>query len=255
MKKSVILATSLSAIVLISLMMTSFVRGERETDIPPHSNPLVVIVTGHQWWWEFSYVDSVAENRVTTANELHVPVGRPVILRLKSSDVIHSFWVPNMHGKRDAIPGYTTLMWFIADKPGSYQGQCAEFCGYEHARMGFLLQAEAPEKFAAWITAAKQAAIEPTDSIAKRGKEVFLSMPCASCHTIGGTKAGGHVGPPLTHIASQSTLAAASYPNNTGYLTAWIVDPQSLKPGANMPQNVLSPQDLRALVHYLQTLK
>ena len=255
MKKSVVLATSLSVAVLLALMITSFVRGDSETDFPVHSNPLVVDVIGHQWWWEFEYVDSIAENRVTTANELHVPVGRPVILRIKSTDVIHSFWVPNIHGKRDAIPGYTTSIWFTADKPGSYQGQCAEFCGYEHARMGFLVDAEPAPQFAAWLEHAKQPAAEPTDSLAKRGKEVFLSMPCANCHTIGGTPAGGHVAPSLTHIGSQATLAAASVPNNTGYLTAWIVDPQSIKPGNHMPQNILAPQDLRALVHYLQGLK
>jgi cytochrome c oxidase subunit 2 len=255
MRKSVILATAVSAVVLLALMMTSFVKGNAETDFPIHSNPLIVDVTGHQWWWQFDYVDSIAGNRVSTANELHVPIGRPIILRLKSTDVIHSFWVPNIHGKRDAIPGYTTTLWFSADKAGTYQGTCAEFCGYEHARMGFLLDAESPQQFAAWLEHAKTPAWEPTDSLAQRGKEVFLSMPCANCHTIGGTPAGGHVAPPLTHMASQSTLAAASIPNNTGYLTAWIVDPQSIKPGNHMPQNILSPQDLRALVHYLQGLK
>lgn len=255
MKRWVILATSSTAIVLVALMMASFVRGSEVTVFPIHSNPLIVDVTGHQWWWQFNYVDSIAGNRVETANELHVPTGRPIILRLRSGDVIHSFWVPNMHGKRDAIPGYTTTLWFSVDKPGTYQGTCAEFCGYEHARMGFLVAAEPPEQFARWIAHAKEPAMPPQDSLAKRGQEVFLSMPCASCHTIGGTPAGGHVAPPLTHIAAQKTLAGASIPNNTGYLTAWIIDSQSIKPGNHMPQNMLTPPDLRALVHYLQGLQ
>jgi cytochrome c oxidase subunit 2 len=201
------------------------------------------------------YLDPVASQRVTTANEIHIPVGRPVVLTLKSHDVIHSLWVPNLAGKKDLIPGHETTLALRADRPGRYRGQCAEFCGYQHGKMGLLVIAEPPETFAAWLEAQRRTPPPPTDPLPQRGQQVFLAGTCAMCHAIQGTSAFGRVAPDLTHIASRPTLAAATLPNRPGYRAGWIVDSQSLKPGNHMPPNPLNPPDLQALLAYLESLK
>jgi cytochrome c oxidase subunit 2 len=219
-------------------------------------NPLRIDVVGHQWWWEIKYPDvGNPQNIVETANEIHVPVGRAVFIKMTSSDVIHSFWAPNLDGKKDLIPGHETRTWFRADTAGVYRGQCAEFCGHEHAKMAFFIVAEPRAKFESWLTSQQSPASTPGDSLAQAGERVFLSGTCAMCHSISGTGAGSHYGPDLTHLASRRTIAAGSLPNTVGNLAGWILDPQSIKPGAKMPPNQLDPQALRALLAYLGTLK
>ena len=212
-------------------------------------------VTGHQWWWEVTYYDSIPNRRVTTANEIHIPVGRPALIRLNSQDVIHSFWAPDLNGKRDLIPGKESSLWIQADSPGVYHGQCAEFCGYQHAKMAFLVVADRPADFARWYASQADTARTPTDSLTARGQEVFLSSPCVMCHAIQGTPAGATMGPDLTHLASRRYIAAGSLPNTRGNLAGWILDAQGIKPGAHMPPNSLTPADLQALLAYLGTLK
>jgi cytochrome c oxidase subunit 2 len=218
--------------------------------------PLRIDVVGHQWWWEIQYPDiGDPQNIVETANEIHVPVGRAVLIKMTSDDVIHSFWAPNLDGKKDLIPGHETRTWFRADSAGVYRGQCAEFCGHQHANMAFFIVAESRPDFERWLTSQKSPASTPSDSLAQQGERVFLSGTCSMCHSISGTGAGSKIGPDLTHLASRRTIAAGTLPNNTGNLAGWILDPQSIKPGAKMPPNALDPQSLRALLAYLATLK
>jgi len=222
-------------------------------DAPPDA--LKVEVIGHQWWWEITYPNSQADQTITTANEIHVPIDTPVVVLTNSTDVIHSFWAPNLDGKKDLIPGHETVTWFRADTIGVYRGQCAEFCGYEHARMAFYVVAEPRIEFERWLAQQRAEASTPGDSLAQEGERVFLSSSCAMCHSIAGTGAGSNNGPDLTHLASRRTIAAGTLPNNAANLEAWILAPQTIKPGAKMPANRIDPQSLRALVAYLQGLK
>ncbi|HYC53077.1 MAG TPA: c-type cytochrome, partial [Gemmatimonadaceae bacterium] len=192
---------------------------------------------------------------VTDANEIHVPTGQPVLIELASNDVIHSLWVPSLGGKKDLIPRYKDTLWFQADTPGVYRGQCAEFCGHQHAKMGVEVIAHPPAEFQQWLARNRLPAPHPTDTVTQRGQEVFLAGSCVLCHAITGTRATSHAGPDLTHLASRRRIAAGTLPNSRGNLAAWILDPQSIKPGANMPSNPLSPSDLEALLAYLETLK
>jgi cytochrome c oxidase subunit 2 len=178
-----------------------------------------------------------------------------VQLELSSPDVIHSFWIPNLIAKHDAVPGYTVTTFLRADKPGAYVGQCAEFCGYQHANMRFTVTAESPEKFAVWLSSQRQPPPPPKTPSQKRGQQVFFGASCSMCHTIAGTPARATVGPNLSHIASRPTIGAGALPNNRGNLAGWILDPQRVKPGTRMPQNNLAPADLQALLDYLETLK
>jgi cytochrome c oxidase subunit 2 len=219
------------------------------------SRTLTIDLTGHQWWWEVRYVDPDPSKIVVDANELHIPTGEPVQIKVTSRDVIHSFWVPNIIGKRDLIPGYTSSLFLDADKPGTYRAQCAEFCGYEHAKMALDVVVHPREQFAAWLAAARTPAAHPADSSAAEGEKIFLAGPCSSCHAIAGTSAYGTVGPNLTHLASRLTIGAGTLRNTRGNLGGWIVDPQSIKPGVRMPSNQLEAKDLRALLDYLETLK
>lgn len=229
--------------------------GRPLTQPPAGKDPLLIEVVGHQWWWEVRYPDPLAQNHFSTANELHVPVGRPVVMTLSSRDVIHSIWIPNLGGKRDLTPGYTQTIWFQADTPGVYRGQCAEFCGHQHAKMALHVIAEPPAQFARWVAQSRKPAPEPADSLAARGREVFLAGPCAMCHAINGTPAGSRSGPDLTHVASRPSIAAGTLANTPGNLAAWIVDPQGIKPGTHMPPTALAPRDLGALLAYLQVLR
>lgn len=247
-------ALAVTVLTLFVLLIAS-VRTGRALGSLTTSNPLTIEVVGHQWWWEIEYQDPVPANLVTDANEIHIPVGRPVLIRGTSRDVIHSFWVPSLHGKKDLIPGHTTDTWIQADKPGVYRGMCAEFCGHQHAQMQFLVVAEPPEKFQAWLAAQRLPAPPPKTPLETRGQQVFLQLQCALCHTIRGTEAGGTVGPDLTHIASRRTLGAGILPNTRGHLGGWIVNAQSVKPGNRMPPTVVRSEDLNALLAYLESLK
>jgi cytochrome c oxidase subunit 2 len=247
-------ALGVTIIILFVLLVSSFLTGRKVSSMST-GDSISIEVTGHQWWWEVRYSDPVASNIFTTANEIHIPLGRPVQLTLKSADVIHSFWVPNLSGKKDLIPGKSATLVLKADREGIYRGQCAEFCGHQHAHMAFLVVAEPQEKFDAWLRQQRGPAAEPADPVQQRGQKVFLSSPCIMCHTIKGTPAGSHVGPDLTHVGSRSTVAAATLPNTPGHLMGWVSDAQGVKPGSRMPPNNLSSDDLQAVVAYLQSLK
>ncbi|MFN2500555.1 MAG: cytochrome c oxidase subunit II [Pyrinomonadaceae bacterium] len=248
-------AVALSVVTLFFLMVTSFRAGRAINSLQAAEDPLRIKITGNQWWWNIEYRDQIPSNNIRTANELHLPVGRVVGLELTSTDVIHSFWLPNIHGKKDLIPNYPTTFYFRPDKVGTYSGQCAEFCGYQHAKMRFNVIVETPEEFNAWVAAQRQTPPPPTEKTAQRGQQVFLTSTCIQCHAILGTPANGSVGPDLTHIASRPYLAAGSLVNNDENLRSWITDPQKIKPGNRMPMHTLSDEDLKALVTYLRSLK
>jgi cytochrome c oxidase subunit 2 len=247
-------ATGVTVLILFAFLIYDIVVG-RQVTTNPGSQALQIRVTGHQWWWEVQYRDSIPKNWATTANEIHVPTGRPVVLELHSGDVIHSFWQPNLSGKRDLIPGNVNSVWFQADTSGVYRGQCAEYCGHQHAKMAFLVVAQRPDSFAAWLARQRDTALTPTDALARRGQEVFLASSCVMCHAVSGTPAGSRIGPDLTHLASRRTIAAGTLPNTRGNLAGWILDPQRIKPGVKMPANQLEPDDLQALLAYLETLR
>lgn len=223
----------------------------RALEAPAAPPALTVDVTGHQWWWEARYPG----HDVVTANEIHIPAGEPVLIRLASPNVIHSFWVPRLAGKMDLIPGQINEFWIEAAAPGTYYGECAEFCGIQHARMAFHVVADPPEAFATWLDTQQQpATAPPDDSLTARGQGVFLTAGCIQCHRVAGTQATGQLGPDLTHLASRDWIAAGTLENTVGNLLAWISDPQAIKPGAKMPPTEFDAEDLQALVAYLQSL-
>jgi cytochrome c oxidase subunit II len=244
-----------TVVVLFVLLVFSVRSGSA---LAPLNAPasLAVKVTAAQWWWRFEYDDAVASRVVTTANELHIPAGTPIVLRLTSRDVIHSFWVPELHGKRDLIPGKdTTTLTIQADKPGTYRGQCAEFCGHQHAKMALVVVVEPPEQFNSWLEQQRNPAREPSEPETLRGREVFLSSKCVLCHGIRGTGAAATVGPDLTHVGGRLYIASGSLTNTPEHLSAWIQDPHTVKPGVKMPTNPMDAADLQALVSYLGSLK
>jgi cytochrome c oxidase subunit 2 len=248
-------AVGLSALILLLFIFVD-VSTARSISRVGGEKPLRIDVVGHQWWWEIKYPDTAnPQNIVETANEIHVPVGRAVFIKMTSEDVIHSFWAPNLDGKKDLIPGHETRTWFRADSAGIYRGQCAEFCGHQHAKMAFFIVAEPRTQFEHWLVSQQSEASKPSDSLAREGERVFLSGSCAMCHSISGTSAGSNFGPDLTHLATRRMIAAGTLPNNAGNLAGWILDPQSIKPGVKMPATRLDPQSMRALVAYLGTLK
>jgi cytochrome c oxidase subunit 2 len=249
----VIGAGFLTVLVLAGFLIYDFSLGRALAQTPFRG--ITIKVTGYQWWWHVLYVDPDQSKQVVSANEIHIPVGEPVQISLESRDVIHSFWVPNLVGKRDLIPGYKSSIWFKADSAGVYRGQCAEFCGLQHAKMALVVIAEPKEQFQAWLESQYAAPPEPSDPVTIKGREVFLAGQCSLCHAVAGTEARGTRGPDLTHIASRRTLAAGTLPNTRGHLAGWIIDPQAIKPGTHMPSNQLSSSDLQALLSYLETLK
>jgi cytochrome c oxidase subunit 2 len=251
--RAIATAVGLTAIVLLGLGITDFLAGRAL--VRAADGAMRVRVTAHQWWWEIEYLDGVPSQRVRTANELHIPVGRPVALELGSNDVIHSFWVPSLQGKKDLLPGYTTSLQLIASRPGVYRGECAEFCGFQHAHMSISVHAHEPADYTQWQDAQRRAAREPAGALQKRGREVFMGASCPQCHTVRGTDAGAVLGPDLTHVASRAEIAAGTLPNNPANLAAWIADPQRLKPGTRMPSTPLSSADSGALVAYLASLR
>lgn len=221
-------------------------------DAPPDGVDRTVTVRGHMFWWEIRYEGE----EVVTANELHLPVGRPVEVLLESEDVIHSFWAPQLHGKIEMVPGHTNAIYLQVDEPGVYQGRCAEFCGDQHANMRFLVVAQEPDAFESWLDGQREEAAPPRNELAERGREVFRDAPCARCHTIRGvSQATADAGPDLTHVASRRTLAAGTLPNDRGSLGGWISDPQGLKPGVRMPAVNMPSQDFIALLEYLDGLE
>ena len=246
-------ATAVTILVIFAVLMLDGVVGHASTGAPPEA--LRITVIGHQWWWQVEYPGRSADEVATTANEIHVPVGRPVVIELRSPDVIHSFWVPSLGPKRDLIPGRLNSLRLQADRPGVYRGQCAEFCGAQHAKMAFEVVAEPPARFAEWLADQRSTPPPAADSVSQRGAQVFLTGSCPLCHAIAGTPAGGNLGPDLSHFASRRTIAAGTRPNTLGNLSGWIVDPQSMKPGTRMPPNELSPADLHALTAYLESLR
>lgn len=207
-------------------------------------------VTAHDWWWEIRY-----PNGAVTANEIHVPAGKRVRLMLRSDDVIHSLWVPQLAPKVDLIPGRVNTMWLQADRPGRYRGQCAEYCGLQHAHMAFYVVADEPATFARWMEAMAAPAREPFDALTERGRALFLSNTCAGCHTIRGTPADGRLGPDLTHLGTRETLGAGVARLTADTLARWVIDPQGIKPGITMPPTTLTQDEVRAIVAYLLSLE
>jgi cytochrome c oxidase subunit 2 len=239
-------------VTLSALLVYSLVRAGSLTGIP-EGTPVRIEVIGEQWWWRVHYLDGDGRRAFETANEIHVPVGRTVEIALSSADVIHSFWIPALAGKLDMIPGRTNRLRLMAERPGQYRGQCAEYCGGPHAFMAFFVVAQAPEDFERW--AARQRKPASLLEGNRDDSKLFLAH-CAACHTIRGTPAQGTRGPDLTHVGGRITLGAGMLPNNAGTLAGWIASSQHLKPGNLMPsfQN-FSGEELRALAHYLESLK
>ena len=240
----------------IIVVATVFIVGDlfviRTTQAPASTaTSLTIRVIGHQWWWEARYPGTGA----VTANEIHIPVRRRVRVEVQSADVIHSFWAPQLNRKMDAIPGRTNVMELDADVPGHYRGDCAEFCGVQHAHMGLVIVAQPEAGFRRWLAQQARPAAAPTSDQARLGKQVFGNGLCSSCHTIRGTDAQGYVGPDLTHVASRNTLGALTVDNTPETLAAWIADSQRFKPGNQMPAFHLGPTRLREVTAYLEGLK
>lgn len=208
-------------------------------------------VIGHQWWWEVRYPDL----GIVTANEIAMPVGDPVQVELRSKDVIHAFWVPSLHGKVDMLPDHPTWINLLADRAGSYRGQCAEFCGAQHTIMAFDVEAVTGSRFAAWAAVRRASPTVPVDPLRVRGRRAFLGRGCAACHTVAGTSPPTTVGPDLSHFGARATLAAGAVPNTPATLAAWIREPRETKPGSLMPATRLDPDELAALVAYLGGLR
>jgi cytochrome c oxidase subunit 2 len=254
MTRIVAAATGVTALILFGFLVASLWTSRAIAAVRPE-RAVTINVTGHQWWWEIEYEEGVPEQRVRTANEIHVPISRPVVFKVTSRDVIHSFWVPNLDGKRDLIPGYTTAIWLQVTQPGVFRGQCAEFCGLQHAHMAIAVTAEPEDAFNRWLDGRRANAPAPSGDRERRGQQVFMEARCAGCHTIRGTDAAGQVAPDLTHLASRDSIGAGTLPNTPEHLEAWLRDPQASKPGNQMPPNPLSPVDMQALVAYLETLR
>jgi cytochrome c oxidase subunit 2 len=249
------LATGITVLILFGLTIVSVSVGKivSASVAPPGS--MTIEVTGTQWWWKIRYASDDPSRILQTANEIHIPVGQPVTIRGNSDDVIHSFWVPSLQGKRDLIPGRTTLEWLQADRPGEYRGQCAEFCGLQHAHMAFWVIAEPADQFNAWMDRQLQPAIEPSDEQNKLGQDIFLKSACILCHAIRGTPAAAQAGPDLTHFGSRKTIAAGTLANTKGNLAGWIADPQNIKPGTHMATVPIQPAEMQPLADYLESLK
>lgn len=238
-------AVVVSVVLAVTLVTMRNLPAEAEEDA------LVIEVTGHQWWWEVYY----PEYDIRSANEIRIPVDRQVELRLTSADVVHSFWVPALGGKLDLLPERVNHMILEASVPDVYRGVCAEFCGLQHAKMAFHVVATDEAAHREWVDASRAVPPAPSTPAAARGLEVFVDSGCQDCHRIEGTEASGMVGPDLTHIASRHSIAAGSLENTTENLAEWVTNPQSLKPGVEMPDTELTDEDVAALVAYLETLE
>ena len=238
---------------LIGLSTMSFLVDRSLAEVGPQ--PLKIKVTANQWWWNVEYEGDTPSSGITTANELHLPRGRPAVIELHANDVIHSFWVPNLSGKTDLIPGKVNYMPVTPQRSGYFRGQCAEFCGLQHAKMAFDVYVDEPAAFDAWRNHQLTAAGPPAAGDVAAGQQVFNSKACVLCHRIQGSDAGATVGPDLTHLKSRAHIAAGTLANTRGDLAAWIADPQGVKPGTTMPRVPLSSDELNKLVSYLETLQ
>ena len=246
---------ALPAIILTALLIYTFVTLGALSPRSDETPPLTIEVTGYQWWWSVRYVSDEPSQIAITANEVRIPVGQRVRILLRAEDVIHSFWVPGLQGKADMIPGRTNVTWIQADSAGTWRGQCAEYCGMQHAKMALVVVAQEPDEFAQWLAAQRAPATDPADSAGLADRATFLESGCVLCHSVRGTTAHGTAGPDLTHISTRLTLAAGELPNTTGNLYGWIANPDALKPGTKMPRVPLDSEQLHAVVRYLQSLR
>jgi cytochrome c oxidase subunit II len=246
-------------VAFVALLILSLVRMHSAAPVAHdhmhHDQPQIRLV-GHRWWWEVQYLGMSPNDTVISANEIHIPVGEPVTVELRSADVIHSFWIPNIHGKVDLVPGHVNHITLTVNRAGEYVGQCAEFCGAQHANMKLVVVAHEPADFKAWREHERAPAVVADSRGAIEGKQVFESKPCASCHAIRGTRALGHVGPDLTHFGSRRRLGANVFPSNRAYIMAWSTRAHSLKPDVEMPDlATMNGEELTALADYLMGLK
>jgi cytochrome c oxidase subunit 2 len=246
--------TALMTIGLVGLTIAAFIT-DRSNAAGSDEPELLINVTANQWWWDVEYIAHDASRIIRTANELHLPVGVPVQVRLRSNDVIHSFWVPNLAGKQDLIPGRTTDIQLVPRKAGTYRGQCAEFCGVQHAHMALDVTVESRADFQRWAAAQQRPAFAPQTPLELSGYRYVTTRECSVCHNISGTPASARVGPDLTHVASRRSIAAGTLPMSRGNLYGWVADPQSQKPGSHMPTVGLDSNELHAVVAYLERLK
>lgn len=250
-----IAGSTLATIVILFGLLIATAMTNRAIAGEHDPQALQIEITATQWWWNVEYQHPEPEQRVRTANELHIPVGRTVGIKLLANDVIHSFWIPSLHGKMDAIPGHESVLWLRADKPGIYRGQCAEYCGAQHAHMAIAVIAEPPDDFERWIQAQRTTAAPPQTEQEQRGLYLVQRSACVMCHTIRGTAAGGRMGPDLTHVSSRGTILALTAPRTTENLHRLIRDPQQFKPGTRMPPLNFSDEDRAAIVAYLERLR
>ena len=237
-------------ILIFFFYQTLAVMNAVSPSVPKDRQPDIVI-TGHQWWWEVKYPAA----NVVAANEVHLPVGKHLLMEMRSADVIHDWWVPQLGNKMDLIPNLSNYLWLDIHKPGIYIGACSEFCGAQHAWMRIKVIAQNENDFNKWLAENAKAAVVPTDSLAIKGAELFQSKTCANCHRIQGTPATSSAGPDLTHLASRQTLLTGLMENNESNLFKWINHPQQIKPGAHMPDFNFSKDSVNAIVHYLEELK
>ena len=241
---------TLSVLLIYGLTLTRPLSGT------PGEAPLQIEVTGEQYWWRIAYMGENGEPAFETANEIHIPVGRPVELSLKTADVIHSFWVPGLSGKLDMIPGLTNSLRVRASQAAAARGQCAEYCGTQHAQMAFAVTAAPPAEYDDWLARESAPAAEPQTGQAQTGRDLFVSAGCGACHTIRGTAAVGEIGPDLTHFASRRYIGAGALPNETDNLVNWIANAGHFKPGNKMPPFAALPaEQLDAIAAYLESLK
>jgi cytochrome c oxidase subunit 2 len=254
LRKGLIVWAAFIAVGLSGLTVASFVA-DRLMAQAGGPDALRIQIVAHQWWWEVRYEDREPSRTFRTANELHLPVGVPVHITLMSNDVIHSFWVPNLAGKQDLIPGRTTQIELLPTREGVYRGQCAEYCGLQHAHMALDVTVETVAAFRTWRKQQQLPAPLPRTPLQRAGLDYIQTRQCGACHSIVGTGASGQVAPDLTHLASRRSIAAGTYPMTRGHLYAWIADPQSAKPGNHMPHVPLEPDQLHAIVAYLETLR
>jgi cytochrome c oxidase subunit 2 len=243
------IAWTLAPILVLAGLVSLTISAMSASDPPVDRAPDLTLVA-HQWWWEARYASGAV-----AANEIHLPVGQRVALRLESADVIHDFWVPELGRKMDIIPGRPSTMWIEADTAGTYEGTCAEYCGVQHAWMRILVIAQSPEDFAAWERHQIEKAPAPPDENATRGASLFASMTCVSCHAIGGTGATAAYGPDLTHLAERRTLGAGVLVNTAANLSRWLKNPQAIKDGCHMPNAQLTDAQVESLVAYFETLR
>jgi len=245
--------TIIPTAILIALAVPTVTTIADATAIPTGPDVINVKVVGHQWWWEFDYTDP--NLGIVTSDELHIPTGTKVELDIESADVIHSFWVPQLGGKVQAIPNQHNHSWIEADQARTYNAQCYQLCGSSHANMRFIVVAESKADFDKWVQAEKAPAAKPTAGDAQKGEQVFMTGACIGCHTINGTNAQGKIGPNLTHIGSHQTLAGATLQNNPTDLALWLHDPPGVKPGSIMPNLGLTDDQIKSLSAYLESLK